>query len=67
MGSVSTSNLNLSQFYKTLERASELDSLMDRIDDSKYVLLGEKSMGFRKSQIIKKNTNTKFLKNKPEL
>jgi hypothetical protein len=41
MDSVSTSNLNLSQFYKMLERASELDSLMDRIDDSKYVLLGE--------------------------
>jgi len=41
MDSFSTSNLNLSQFYKPPERASDLNPLMDRIGDSKYVLLGE--------------------------
>jgi hypothetical protein len=41
MNSFSTSNINLSKFYKPLERASDLDPLMDRIGDSKYVLLGE--------------------------
>jgi hypothetical protein len=41
MNSFSTSNIELSQFYKPLERASDLDALIDRIGNSKYVLLGE--------------------------
>jgi len=41
MSSFGTSNINLLQFYNPLERASDLDSLMDRIGDSKYVLPGE--------------------------
>jgi len=61
MNSFSTTKIELSQFYKPLERTSDLDALIDSIGDSKYV-----------SQIIMKgktqvNTNSKFLKNNPKL
>jgi erythromycin esterase-like protein len=64
MGSFSTSNIDLSQFYKPLERASDLDPLMDRIGYSKYVLLGEASHGTHEYYTWRAKISKRLIKEK---
>ncbi len=64
MSSFSTSNIELSQFYKPLERASDLDPLIDRIGDLKYVVLGEASQGTHKYYSWRSKISKKLIKEK---
>ena len=64
MDSFSTSNIDLSQFYKPLKRASDLDPLLDRIGNSKYVLLGEASHGTYEYYIWRAKISKRLIKEK---
>ncbi len=64
MSSFSTSNIELSQFYKPLERASDLDPLIDRIGDSKYVVPGEASQGIHEFYSWRSKISKKLIKEK---
>ncbi|MCJ7759212.1 MAG: hypothetical protein MUP24_13820, partial [Gillisia sp.] len=64
MSPFSTSNIDLSRFYKPLERASDLDPLMDRIGDSKYVLLGEASHGTHEYYTWRAKISKRLIKEK---
>ncbi len=64
MNQFKISKTALPQFYMPLERASDLDPLMDSIGDSKYVLLGEASHGTHKYYTWRSNISKRLIKEK---
>ncbi len=64
MFSASKDSIDVSKYYKKLQNEKDLDALIDKIGDSKYVLLGEASHGTHEYYTWRAKISQRLIKEK---